>query len=352
MLTTEQPLALKSWLTHLSNGVMTNKNESSSQLKTSSEELQSERLLHSWMQYNENFCANKCSKTNDCNQLHMDDAIPQEFKPRWDNSVRILFPHVFSNDKNTTLTKKHLETSDKWFEKIISLQRDDSARHYHTTWHLLEMFGYLDILCSHSTDDKTSNTYKDDSKAILTMATFFHDVIYNPKSTTNEEDSAELYMQFQNELDMQAENSYQESISESSHDFIYRCILQTKSHSIPPKPLPTPNMTTSQIQIQNKHHNLLQLFMDMDLSVLAKTKTAYDAYAHLIRQEYHFVDRDVYCSKRADILQEFLKCSHIFYSPWMLCDNNGIMEQRARMNLEREIQALRSGVILGENSSD
>jgi len=91
------------------------------------------------------------------------------------------------------------------------------------------------------------------------------------------------------------------------------------------------------------------------MSVLGKSKLAYDSYASLIRKEYRHVPHDVYCERRAEILESFL-VSHdpnipssgdlsarrtIFATQCMMA----ALEWRARENLRREIDSLRNRVI-------
>ncbi len=179
-------------------------------------------------------------------------------------------------------------------------------RRYHTLVHLFEMVRYVDLV-------------QQSANPIMILAVFFHDAIYNAKSATNEEDSANLFLEFCK--DMQCGD---EEIAST----VVRYILQTKSHAIPKYDC-DPN---------------LALFLDIDMAVLGKNEHAYLHYASLIRQEYHFVDRSIYCKTRADILSNFLVASHIFGSNLM----REALELKARKNLSKEIELLRAGVIPGE----
>eukprot|EP00567_Pseudictyota_dubia_P013527 CAMPEP_0197446618 /NCGR_PEP_ID=MMETSP1175-20131217/11527_1 /TAXON_ID=1003142 /ORGANISM="Triceratium dubium, Strain CCMP147" /LENGTH=106 /DNA_ID=CAMNT_0042977765 /DNA_START=306 /DNA_END=623 /DNA_ORIENTATION=+ len=82
------------------------------------------------------------------------------------------------------------------------------------------------------------------------------------------------------------------------------------------------------------------------MSVLAKEPGAYDVYAGLIRREYVHVDKDVYCSKRAEVLTSFLQNGR----PIFACEamREAGLEERARKNVEREVRLLKEGVIPGE----
>ena len=77
----------------------------------------------------------------------------------------------------------------EWFVIILDKHRE-KWRAYHTVIHLVEMLRYLEML----SDECLS--MNEEEKSILIMATFFHDSIYDPKSQSNEEDSAKLYQDF------------------------------------------------------------------------------------------------------------------------------------------------------------
>jgi predicted metal-dependent HD superfamily phosphohydrolase len=155
----------------------------------------------------------------------------------------------------------------------------------------------------------------------LVLATFFHDAIYNVHSGTNEEDSAVLFQQFVQEL---REGGV--AIARDLEDTVVQMILATQKH-----------------QVSSEHDPLLALFLDLDMAVLGKEATAYDQYAQLIRREYQHVPHDTYCEKRAEILEEFLKQPQIYGTETLLV----ALEQRARDNLQREIECLRRGEIPG-----
>jgi len=82
------------------------------------------------------------------------------------------------------------------------------------------------------------------------------------------------------------------------------------------------------------------------MAVLGKQPMAYLAYAALIRQEYHHVPHAVYCNKRAEILEDFLKQSQIYGTSVFV----QALEQRARDNVRQEIQLLRRGQIPGHEN--
>lgn len=155
---------------------------------------------------------------------------------------------------------------------------------------------------------------------VLVLTIFFHDVIYDPKSSTNEEDSASLFEEFWNE-------SRQDNDEVKSR--VVRYILATKQHTA------------------TNDDACAQLLLDIDMAVLGKQKEAYWEYASLIRNEYSFVEHDVYCEKRAHVLKGFLQ-QPIFGTVSM----KEALEEQARENLKAEIESLERGEIPGEIPRD
>jgi predicted metal-dependent HD superfamily phosphohydrolase len=111
--------------------------------------------------------------------------------------------------------------------------------------------------------------------------------------------------------------------------FVTQLILATKKH-----------------EVSADNPPCLALFLDLDMAVLGKEMPAYLKYASLIREEYAHVPHEVYCEKRADILENFLTQDQIYGTQAML----EAFEQRARDNVAREIGTLRRGQIPGSSS--
>jgi predicted metal-dependent HD superfamily phosphohydrolase len=204
-----------------------------------------------------------------------------------------------------------------WFDRIYR-QHNEAGRYYHTAVHLKEMLDYLQLLSPPQEEFVRS----------LRLAIFFHDVVYDPQSNRNEKDSAKLFQVFCNEstVDDDDENS---SIPTTIQHQVVTLILATETHQIIPG---------------TDDESLQEIFLDLDMAVLGKDSKAYLAYAALIRKEYSCVPRQVYCEKRAEILQGFLQKPRIYLSPPF----HRALEEPARRNLQEEINLLQKGVIPGE----
>lgn len=80
--------------------------------------------------------------------------------------------------------------SQEWLERVMSMYNEDT-RHYHTLFHIRDMLGVARSLSAHVKD----------LPAIL-WAVWFHDVVYDAKAGDNEEKSAELFVQFADQVNL------------------------------------------------------------------------------------------------------------------------------------------------------
>ena len=243
---------------------------------------------------------------------------------------------IDTSSSNSDTTRSYLQTRWKglleqlgiqddhhWFEKLWNMHTSTAEnRFYHNAVHLQEMlqhweclYGKLSPIASH-TKTSTRRITLDDSSAIV-LATFFHDAIYNVRSSTNEEDSAQLFLQFARE----------KKLPQPLTQNVQRFILHTQTHQ-------TEDTDTTTLAEQ--------IFLDLDMAVLGKSKAAYSHYASLIRKEYQHVPIDLYCNKRAEILETFLQSTHIYATQFY----REAFEDKARQNLRDEIDRLRRKLVI------
>lgn len=250
------------------------------------------------------------------------DEQIRDLRERWNIACMTLW------QVNDDELLENQEIFKKWFGFVLDKYMEEK-RCYHTVKHLIEMFCFLDILIEVQPYKLNCSAEK---HATLVMATFFHDVIYDPLSSTNEEDSAEYFKKFI----LAVEKVNNDDIlkgprnSPSSLETIVKYIIATKQHTIP-------NSLSQDY--------FLKIFLDIDMSVLAKEWKAYVGYASLIRQEYIHVNHEIYCEKRAEILTNFLSAGSIFHSD----DMKKEFELRASENLRQEINMLKTGEIPSNN---
>jgi len=187
--------------------------------------------------------------------------------------------------------------------KVIVSMYGEVGRYYHTLEHIKSML-------------QLSVQYQDCIKDIVSvqLAIFFHDIIYNAKSGTNEDDSVVIFI---NLLDNHLEKSIINKVS--------RFIMATKSH---------------QLSDDNEDDDMAY-FLDFDMSVLSWPRECYIEYAANIRKEYIHVDLDDYCIKRSAFLRNTINSASKIYHSQLYLER----EQLARDNMEFECNLLEQKII-------
>ncbi len=142
--------------------------------------------------------------------------------------------------------------------------------------------------------------------ALIELAIWFHDVIYDPRSKENEEQSAQI-----------ASNVLTAAKLDGMIKPLCNLILATKHnrHATDPDQ---------------------QILIDIDLSILGQPSPAFSEYEKSIRQEYSWVPENDFRTARAKILRSFLDRTTIFSTATF----QKKYESTARKNLENSIAAL------------
>lgn len=146
-------------------------------------------------------------------------------------------------------------------------------------------------------------------KEAVQLAIWFHDAVYNPMRSDNEERSAVLAQQFL------AKTTFGSARGEQ----VVFLIQQTKDHTQAPSDDPD-----------------LQFFLDADLQILGASVAEYEQYAHQIRQEYRLVPGPLYRRGRRAVLQKMLAAPELYRTSFFR-NKLGI---RARHNLQMELDSL------------
>ena len=139
---------------------------------------------------------------------------------------------------------------------------DEPHRFYHTLEHIEDVLKQL-----HDVD-----LLKHDE---LFLAAVFHDIVYNPQSNTNEEDSAEFFLK----------SSKSSSLTGEQKEHIKQLILDTKHHK--------PSVKFS------------EEFIKADLAILNSSFDKLIKYEKQIFKEFQFVDYKTYKVKRIEVLKHF-----------------------------------------------
>jgi predicted metal-dependent HD superfamily phosphohydrolase len=172
-------------------------------------------------------------------------------------------------------------------------------RHYHNLDHLAEVLGVIDELEPLAADP-----------VAVRLAAWFHDAVYDPRASDNEERSAELAERLLAEWEMPPR------LISSVRDLV----LLTKAHQLASDPDSS-------------------VLLDADLAVLGSDVERYSEYASAIRREYAWVGEADYRAGRAGVLRRFLERPRIYSTAPMLDSH----EAAARQNIASEIAALESG---------
>ncbi|MGW7270448.1 HD domain-containing protein [Streptomyces sp. NPDC054864] len=173
----------------------------------------------------------------------------------------------------------------------------EPQRRYHTTAHLAAVLDHIDVLEEHAEEPD-----------LVRLAAWFHDAVYAPDRSENEERSARL-----------AERALQESgLTPAATAEVARLVRLTVTHD----------------PADGDHNG--ETLCDADLAILAAAPDAYAAYAAAVREEYAFVPDEDFRAGRAAVLRQLLALPRLFRTPHGAAEWEG----PARENLATELQLL------------
>jgi predicted metal-dependent HD superfamily phosphohydrolase len=173
----------------------------------------------------------------------------------------------------------------------------EPQRRYHTVAHLTAVLDHIDVL----------EEYADDP-ALVRLAAWFHDAVYLPDRSENEERSARL-----------AERALPEAgVREKKTAEVGRLVRLTVTHA------PSDDDRNGQV------------LCDADLAILASPPDTYAAYTAAVREEYAFVPDEAFRAGRAAVLRQLRDLPRLFRTPYGTQE----WEERARENIRRELAHL------------
>ncbi|MGI5409398.1 HD domain-containing protein [Streptomyces chartreusis] len=173
----------------------------------------------------------------------------------------------------------------------------EPQRRYHTLAHLTAVLDRVDELAGYADDPD-----------VVRLAAWFHDAVYLPDRSENEERSARLAERALTEAGVPADRTAE----------VARLVRLTVTHD------PAPDDRDGQV------------LCDADLAILAAPPSAYAAYTAAVREEYHFVPDDAFREGRAAILRQLLALPSLFRTP----HGKKEWEATARYNLAGELEML------------
>lgn len=170
----------------------------------------------------------------------------------------------------------------------------EPQRHYHGLQHLHECLHWFEAVKTQLQHPRS-----------VALALFFHDAVYEPRSSQNEADSADL-----------AHAALQGKLPAPELARISRYILATQRHD---NPEADPD---------------LAYLLDIDLAILGSEPARFAQYQAQIRAEYAWAPAPVYAAKRAQVLAAFLAQEPLYGTAYF----QQRLQAQARLNLQHALQ--------------
>jgi predicted metal-dependent HD superfamily phosphohydrolase len=168
---------------------------------------------------------------------------------------------------------------------------NENHRHYHNLTHVTRLLELYDELDQNDPD--------------LILAIFYHDVVYKPGSSKNEEKSAAFARKSLGRL----------GVDPSRINLICEMITATADHLNPPA------------------DPLTRIFLDLDMSILGSPREEYKAYAEGVRKEHPRIPEIVFRKNRRKFLEKILAAQSIYCTDLF----REKYEAAARANIDWEI---------------
>ncbi|MFF7181876.1 hypothetical protein [Streptomyces sp. NPDC008121] len=176
----------------------------------------------------------------------------------------------------------------------------EPQRAYHTVDHLRAVLDRIDELADLGGEGGELE--------LVRLAAWFHDAVYRPDRSENEERSAALAEKALTEAGLTAHE-----VAE-----VARLVRLTITHD------PADGDING------------ELLCDADLAILASAPDTYAGYARAVRTEYAFVPDPAFREGRAAVLRHLLSLPRLFRTPY----GAAAWESKARANLESELKEL------------
>ncbi|MFJ2771814.1 hypothetical protein [Streptomyces sp. NPDC087300] len=213
-------------------------------------------------------------------------ADEKDLRARWAATLR----------RTTEAPREAAPDPGPYAERLIA-RWSEPQRRYHTLDHLAAVLDHVDVLAEHADDPE-----------LVRLAAWFHDAVYAPDRSENEERSARL-----------AERALAEAgLRDGAVAEVARLVRLTVTHD------PADDDRNG------------ETLCDADLAILASAPDAYAAYAAAVREEYGFVPAEAFRAGRADVLRHLLSLPRLFRTPYGAANWEG----PARENLTTELELL------------
>jgi predicted metal-dependent HD superfamily phosphohydrolase len=171
-------------------------------------------------------------------------------------------------------------------------------RRYHDLAHLADVLHHVEELAEHARDVH-----------VVRLAAWFHDAVYDPAATDNEESSARL-----------AETALAElRVEDGIVAEVARLVRSTADHAPEPGDLDA------------------EVLCDADLAILASGPERYQVYVEAVRAEYEHLDDRTFARGRAAVLRGLLDREPMFSTPtgrdrWEAAAHANVTAELARLD--------------------
>ena len=160
-------------------------------------------------------------------------------------------------------------TTTDWWCRLRDLQGLQPWRAYHTLRHVEELLQLADSNLTASPPVEVS------------LSIWFHDAIYVPRTSTNEEDSVALFNDF----------AIEANLSRPCKEAVTQAILLTKSHRL------------ALADSNTEYPAWMKEFLELDLSILGAPGPRYVEYSRQIKAEYPHISDDQFINGRTAFLE-------------------------------------------------
>lgn len=178
---------------------------------------------------------------------------------------------------------------------------NERHRCYHTTTHIYDCLALLE---EYSQNEKLCEK----KYMCLETAIWFHDAVYNPKSNKNEENSADLCVNW-------LKNKYNVDKTDDVCVIIYSMIMSTKNHIPKTK--------------------LEEILCDIDMSIFGYSENEYERYLIEIEEEYQYIPTVTFNQNRKKFIENLLYAKPIFKTSYF----SNKFETQAITNIKNELIA-------------
>lgn len=178
-------------------------------------------------------------------------------------NINLFDQHHFSREISLMPKNSKINSQENEILELIINKYSEPHRYYHNLQHISELYSKMSLWNLNQTH-----------LTIIVMAIVFHDIIYDPMTLNNEEKSNELFLKYFSNY--------------NNAERVSKLILATKNHSIHPA----------------GEDPLLDIFLDLDLSILGASPLEFVNYEKNIKEEFSFVPENIFNVKRAEIMKK------------------------------------------------